>query len=170
MNQKCVPCCYPTKVGYGPQHWEHLLNCWLDVGANMLNTPTVYSRMPWHPFYHFVFYCLVFLIWNEMCCINEGELCRRWRQFLSLLLQVKDQKEYEFNPAKIVMDICKIYVHLHESDSFCLAVSQDGRSYSPHLFTYAEDVLGKLYEYLLRISQIQISASHFFCSAKQMPG
>ncbi|XP_023710863.1 ubiquitin conjugation factor E4 A isoform X2 [Cryptotermes secundus] len=58
--------------------------------------------------------------------------------------KVKDQKEYEFNPAKIVMDICKIYVHLHESDSFCLAVSQDGRSYSPHLFTYAEDVLARI--------------------------
>jgi hypothetical protein len=83
-----------------------------------------------------------------------------------LLLQVKDQKEYEFNPAKIVMDICKIYVHLHESDSFCLAVSQDGRSYSPHLFTYAEDVLGKLYEYLLTVSQIQISASCFFLSCQ----
>ncbi|KAJ9594013.1 hypothetical protein L9F63_014573, partial [Diploptera punctata] len=55
--------------------------------------------------------------------------------------KVKDQKEYEFNPANIVMDICKIYVHLYESDSFCLAVSQDGRSYSPQLFTLAEDVL-----------------------------
>jgi hypothetical protein len=60
-----------------------------------------------------------------------------------LFLQVKDQKDYEFDPARIVMDICKIYVHLHESNAFCLAVSQDGRSYSPHLFTYAQDVLGK---------------------------
>jgi hypothetical protein len=88
--------------------------------------------------------------------VGEGIFC--------LLLQVKDQKEFEFNPANIVMDICKIYVHLHESDSFCLAVSQDGRSYSPHLFTYAEDVLGKLCEYLFRISQIQISVSRFFFS------
>lgn len=66
-------------------------------------------------------------------------------RFLTLFFQVKDQKDYEFDPARIVMDICKIYVHLHESDSFCLAVSQDGRSYSPHLFTFAQDVLGKLY-------------------------
>ncbi|GLH02118.1 Ubiquitin conjugation factor E4 A [Gryllus bimaculatus] len=29
--------------------------------------------------------------------------------------KVKDQKEYEFNPAGIVMDICKIYVHLYKS-------------------------------------------------------
>lgn len=63
---------------------------------------------------------------------------------MALLLQVRDQKEYEFNPANIVMDICKIYVHLYESDPFCLAVSQDGRSYSPHLFKFAEGVLGKL--------------------------
>lgn len=43
------------------------------------------------------------------------------------------------------MNICKIYVHLYESDTFCLAVSQDGRSYSPQLFSLAEVVLRKLY-------------------------
>lgn len=58
--------------------------------------------------------------------------------------KVKDQKEYEFNPAGIVMDICKIYVHLHKCDAFCLAVSQDGRSYSPKLFSLAEDVLARI--------------------------
>jgi ubiquitin conjugation factor E4 A len=58
--------------------------------------------------------------------------------------KVKDQKDYEFDPARIVMDICKIYVHLHESDAFCLAVSQDGRSYCPHLFTFAQDVLARI--------------------------
>lgn len=56
--------------------------------------------------------------------------------------KVKDQREYEFDPANTVLNICKIYVHLYESDSFCLAISQDGRSYSPQLFTLAEDVLG----------------------------
>jgi ubiquitin conjugation factor E4 A len=55
--------------------------------------------------------------------------------------KVKDQKEYNFEPAKTVMHICKIYINLKESSSFCLAVSQDGRSYSPQLFTLAEDVL-----------------------------
>ncbi|XP_067010286.2 ubiquitin conjugation factor E4 A [Anabrus simplex] len=58
--------------------------------------------------------------------------------------KVKDQKEYEFNPAGIVMDICKIYVHLYKSDAFCLAVSQDGRSYNPKLFSLAEDVLARI--------------------------
>jgi hypothetical protein len=78
-------------------------------------------------------------------------------KFMILFVQVKDQKEYEFDPASIVMDICKIYVHLHESDSFCLAVSQDGRSYSPHLFTFAQDVLGKLYAFVsLRLLNVLI--------------
>ena len=67
------------------------------------------------------------------------------KQFLTLFLQVKDQKDYEFDPARIVMNICKICVQLHESDAFCLAVSQDGRSYYSHLFTFALDVLVKTY-------------------------
>ncbi|XP_071438590.1 ubiquitin conjugation factor E4 A [Hetaerina americana] len=55
--------------------------------------------------------------------------------------KVKDLAEYEFKPASIVLDICQIYTHLGSSDAFCLAVSQDGRSYSPQLFSLAEDVL-----------------------------
>ncbi|KAF5280710.1 hypothetical protein FQR65_LT15000 [Abscondita terminalis] len=58
--------------------------------------------------------------------------------------KVKDAKEYNFDPAATVLDICKIYVNLKESDSFCLAISQDGRSYSPQLFTLAEDVLVRI--------------------------
>lgn len=58
--------------------------------------------------------------------------------------KVKDQKEYSFEPAATVLDICKIYVNLRESDAFCLAVSQDGRSYSPQLFPLAEDVLVRI--------------------------
>ncbi|CAG9864352.1 unnamed protein product [Phyllotreta striolata] len=55
--------------------------------------------------------------------------------------KVKDAKDYHFEPAVTVLEICKIYVNLKSSASFCLAVSQDGRSYSPGLFTLAEDVL-----------------------------
>ncbi|KAG5887926.1 hypothetical protein JTB14_003022 [Gonioctena quinquepunctata] len=55
--------------------------------------------------------------------------------------KVKDAKDYHFDPAATVLEICKIYVNLKDSDSFCLAVSQDGRSYSPTLFSVAEDVL-----------------------------
>jgi len=59
--------------------------------------------------------------------------------------KVKDQqKEYMFDPAQIVMDICKIYIHLSDSDAFCAAVSRDGRSYSPQLFTLAESVLVRI--------------------------
>ncbi|XP_063221072.1 ubiquitin conjugation factor E4 A [Bacillus rossius redtenbacheri] len=58
--------------------------------------------------------------------------------------KVKDQKEYDFDPANTVLNICKIYVHLYSSEAFCIAVSQDGRSYSPQLFTLAEDVLVRI--------------------------
>lgn len=58
--------------------------------------------------------------------------------------KVKDSKEYSFHPASTVMDICKIYINLRDSDAFCLAVSQDGRSYSPTLFSLAEAVLVRI--------------------------
>lgn len=58
--------------------------------------------------------------------------------------KVKDQKEFEFDPGNTVLNICKIYVYLYDNDSFCLAISQDGRSYSPQLFTLAEDVLVRI--------------------------
>ncbi|KAL0272620.1 UNVERIFIED_CONTAM: hypothetical protein PYX00_005522 [Menopon gallinae] len=59
--------------------------------------------------------------------------------------KVKDKDEYDFKPDVFVMKICKIYINLKESDEFCLAVSQDGRSYSPNLFTQAEDVLARIH-------------------------
>lgn len=58
--------------------------------------------------------------------------------------KVKDQKEYKFDPAAIVLNICKIYIHLSDSDEFCAAVSRDGRSYSPQLFQQAQDVLARI--------------------------
>lgn len=57
--------------------------------------------------------------------------------------KVKDRKEFEFDPAHTVKEICQIYINLEASDEFALAVSQDGRSYSAQLFVYAEEVLGK---------------------------
>ena len=60
------------------------------------------------------------------------------------MLKVKDKKEYEFDPAKLVLSICEIYINLSQSESFTLAVSQDGRSYSPKLFKLAQDVLGTM--------------------------
>ena len=49
-------------------------------------------------------------------------------------LKVYDQKEYAFNPASLVLNTCEIYINLGEVESFAIAVSQDGRSYSPELF------------------------------------
>lgn len=57
--------------------------------------------------------------------------------------KVKDSKEFEFDPVATVLDICRIYIHLGQNKDFCLAVSRDGRSYSPQLFNLAENVLGK---------------------------
>lgn len=55
--------------------------------------------------------------------------------------KVKDKKEFEFDPAQTVLEICRIYINLSSSEQFCLAVSQDGRSYSSQLFNYAENIL-----------------------------
>lgn len=59
--------------------------------------------------------------------------------------KVKDRKEFEFDPAHTVREICQIYINLEASDEFALAVSQDGRSYSGQLFVFAEQVLGECY-------------------------
>lgn len=55
--------------------------------------------------------------------------------------KVKDKKEFEFDPATTVLEICHIYINLSDSEAFCLAISQDGRSYSSQLFSYAETIL-----------------------------
>ncbi|XP_039314359.1 ubiquitin conjugation factor E4 A isoform X1 [Solenopsis invicta] len=59
-------------------------------------------------------------------------------------LKVNDQKEYAFKPANLVLSICEIYINLSKNDSFTLAVSQDGRSYTPELFKLAENVLVRI--------------------------
>lgn len=58
--------------------------------------------------------------------------------------KVKDMKEFEFDPASTVMNICRMYVELGSNERFCAAVSNDGRSYSPQLFTLAEAVLVRI--------------------------
>lgn len=68
---------------------------------------------------------------------------------------MNDQKEYAFNPANLVLNICEIYINLSKNESFTLAVSQDGRSYSPELFKLADNVLGKhFYIFFLILSTI----------------
>lgn len=79
--------------------------------------------------------------------------------------KVKDKKEFEFDPAKTVLEICHIYINLSSSDSFCLAVSQDGRSYSSQLFSYAENILvrigggqliGEMSEFAEKVQKMEI--------------
>lgn len=78
--------------------------------------------------------------------------------------KVKDKKEFEFDPATSVMEICSIYINLQEFDCFCLAVANDGRSYSNTLFKYAEEVLirigggnliGDLNEFAQKVSRLE---------------
>ncbi|CRK91993.1 CLUMA_CG005573, isoform A [Clunio marinus] len=58
--------------------------------------------------------------------------------------KVKNKENFDFDPANTVKQICHLYLNLRESESFCLAVTQDGRSYSPELFKYAEKTLIKI--------------------------
>lgn len=51
-----------------------------------------------------------------------------------------------------MLEICRIYINLEKCDGFCLAVLQDGRSYSASLFEYAQQVLGK-YLFLSLLTQ-----------------
>ncbi|XP_042225392.1 ubiquitin conjugation factor E4 A-like isoform X2 [Homarus americanus] len=59
-------------------------------------------------------------------------------------LKVRDMEDYKFRPGETVSDICTIYTHLFNSAEFCLAVSGDGRSYTPELFIKAYDVLYRI--------------------------
>ncbi|XP_017855343.2 ubiquitin conjugation factor E4 A [Drosophila busckii] len=77
--------------------------------------------------------------------------------------KVKDKKEFEFDPAQTVLEIAHIYINLSTDNSFCLAVSQDGRSYSDQLFGYAENILirigggqliGDMSEFALKVQKM----------------
>lgn len=57
-------------------------------------------------------------------------------------LNVKDHRQYEFRPDTLVKRILHIYHNLSDSDTFCLAVTQDGRSYNDELFKQAADIAG----------------------------
>lgn len=57
---------------------------------------------------------------------------------------MKNKQNFDFDPALTVKQICCIYLNLKDSDDFCLAITQDGRSYSPELFKFAENTLVKI--------------------------
>lgn len=79
---------------------------------------------------------------------NFDENTILFNRSVAFILKVKDKKEFEFDPALSVLEICRIYINLEKGDGFCLAVSQDGRSYSANLFVYAQEVLGKSSKHL----------------------
>lgn len=78
---------------------------------------------------------------------------------------MKDKKEFEFDPAHTVLEICTIYINLQDEPQFCLAVPNDGRSYSHELFGYAEQVLvrigggnliGEIGEFAQKVRRLEI--------------
>ncbi|XP_013398421.1 ubiquitin conjugation factor E4 A [Lingula anatina] len=68
-------------------------------------------------------------------------------------LKVKNFEEFEFKPQLIVSDICQIYLNLGSHEAFCLAVTADGRSYSPDLLPQAERVLQRIGKPVQMISE-----------------
>lgn len=67
--------------------------------------------------------------------------------------KVKEFAKYEFKPAVVVAEISDIYLNLAHSESFCEAVSGDGRSYSPKLFPQTVTVLNKIHHPFDKIQQ-----------------
>lgn len=80
---------------------------------------------------------------NFKVSISHFFITHHFPLFHTKHFQVKDKNEFKFDPALTVMEICRIYINLEKCDGFCLAVSQDGRSYSQKLFIYAEQVLSE---------------------------
>ncbi|OBA24255.1 hypothetical protein METBIDRAFT_77088 [Metschnikowia bicuspidata var. bicuspidata NRRL YB-4993] len=58
-------------------------------------------------------------------------------------LKVKSPENYEFDPKKILADICQIYCNLSRQAEFVQAVAKDGRSFDFQLFGRARDILLK---------------------------
>ncbi|RDD45100.1 Ubiquitin conjugation factor E4 A [Trichoplax sp. H2] len=58
--------------------------------------------------------------------------------------KVKDFSEFHFKPDQLICNIALIYTQLGQSESFCKAITEDERSYTPQLFYQIERVLNKL--------------------------
>ncbi|KAJ8143756.1 hypothetical protein OY671_003130 [Metschnikowia pulcherrima] len=58
-------------------------------------------------------------------------------------LKVKSPENYDFDPKKILADICQIYYNLSQQKKFVQAVARDGRSFDFKLFDRARDILLK---------------------------
>ena len=58
--------------------------------------------------------------------------------------KVSNLDKYSFKPGEVVSRISQIYINLESSETFVKAISADGRSYCPELFSWAENVLLKV--------------------------
>lgn len=56
-------------------------------------------------------------------------------------LKVEQPEKYEFEPKKVLADICQIYTNLGEQSKFVHAVAKDGRSFDFKYFERAKDIL-----------------------------
>lgn len=58
-------------------------------------------------------------------------------------LKVKEPEKYQFDPKKILQDICTVYCNLSNQEKFVAAVARDGRSFSLLYFERARGILTK---------------------------
>jgi ubiquitin conjugation factor E4 B len=58
-------------------------------------------------------------------------------------LRVDNLQEYGFNPRVLLSEIVDVYLNLADKDNFIFAVARDGRSYKPHNFEKAAEILWK---------------------------
>lgn len=58
-------------------------------------------------------------------------------------LKVKNPENYDFDPKKILGDLCEIYFNLSQENKFLVAVSRDGRSFDLKYFEKAHSILVK---------------------------
>lgn len=58
-------------------------------------------------------------------------------------LKVKQPEKYNFEPKKILGDLCEIYVNLSQESKFLIAVARDGRSFNVQFFEKASSILLK---------------------------
>ncbi|KAG7663077.1 ufd2 [[Candida] subhashii] len=56
-------------------------------------------------------------------------------------LKVESPEKYDFDPKRILTDLCQIYVNLSSQSKFIIAVARDGRSFNIQYFKKAEQIL-----------------------------
>jgi len=72
--------------------------------------------------------------------------------------KVSNLDKFSFKPGEVVSRISQIYINLEDSESFIKAISADGRSYCPELFSWAENVLLKVSRADLATSLTNVAA------------